>query len=94
MVTFFEDFLEKNVNNQEYQDGDEEVAICDELLAYRDFISKGNYSFMTHYRQIILNLAVEDRAQEQEEYLKEKLIEFTTEQIDEDIIKEVSARVN
>lgn len=49
---------------------------------------------MTHYRQIILNLAVEDGAQEQEEYLKEKLIEFTTEQIDEDIIKEVSARVN
>ena len=45
---------------------------------------------MTHYRQIILNLAVEDGAQEQEEYLKElkeKLIEFTTEQIDEDIIK-------
>lgn len=52
---------------------------------------------MTHYRQIILNLAVEDGPQEQEEYLKElkeKLIEFTTEQIDEDIIKEVSARVN
>lgn len=35
---------------------------------------------MTHYRQIILNLAVEDEGQDQEEYmeeLKEKLVGFT-----------------
>lgn len=52
---------------------------------------------MTHYRQIILNLAVEDTAQEQEEYLeklKESLIEFIVNQTDEGIVKEVTARVN
>ena len=52
---------------------------------------------MTHYRQIILNLAVEDDGQGQEEYLeelKEKIVGFTQEQVSDDVIKEVSARVN
>lgn len=50
-----------------------------------------------HYRQIILDLAVEDDGQGQEEYLeelKEKLVGFAKEQVSDDIIKEVSARVN
>ena len=52
---------------------------------------------MTHYRQIILNLAVEDEGQDQEDYmeeLKEKLVGFTKEQVSDEIIKEVTARVN
>ncbi len=52
---------------------------------------------MTHYRQIILTLAVEDDGQgleENLEELKEKLVNFTKEQVSDDVIKEVSARVN
>lgn len=52
---------------------------------------------MTHYRQVILNLAVEDDGQGQEEYLeelKERLVGFMKEQVSDDVIKEVSARVN
>lgn len=68
-------------------DGD--VSGVDEKVNWRQV--------MTHYRQIILNLAVEDTAQEQEEYLeklKESLIEFIVNQTDEGIVKEVTARVN
>jgi hypothetical protein len=51
---------------------------------------------MTHYRQIIVNIAVEDDVPEQElEDVLKDISEITSEEYDKhDFIREISARLN
>jgi hypothetical protein len=61
----------------------------------REEKGKVGYEGMTHYRQIIINLAVEDNTPPEEvSKLKEKIDIFVNEVKNPKVIKEVSVRVN